>query len=423
MDEAIEVRDDGPGLSGLLITLYNREHLLTAFGEDFAQAATAQLQRQVQLWGAAVSVLGDGSFLAEPIPTDRHDLVGLAERWQLALTCTVLEWHSQCAVPVIGIRPVRRLTGDDRRGRSPTRYQPHSVQDAWPAPRLSPINCGRDWQHTYAKDMAIAEDFFALAEQGLVALALQPVARLPQDAHQPQCDEVLYHEALLRWQPDGRRLEGLGPGQVVDALERLGLVRLLDYAVLATSIDALERLPKLHLGCNLSASSLVLDTWWGSLLQRLAQRPAVASRLTVELTESTSIVDMETALAFTRQLQALGCHLALDDFGSGYGALGFALAVPLDVIKLDRSLLHAARGNRSAMKQLLNLARLCQTLAPRVVAEGVETPQDIYNLRLSELDWAQGFWLGRPRLGEPPLQLHWPARTASGPLQRFAPVD
>lgn len=420
MSEAIEVRDEGPAASGLLLTLYNREHLLAAFGEDFAQAAMTLLQGRVQRWGATVFVLNDGSFLAEPKPTERHDLAGLAERWQLALTCTVLEWQSRRALPVIGIRPVRSLTGGDR---SHSLYHPHSVPDAWPTPRLPPIDCGWDWQHAYARDMAIAAEFFTLAEQGQAALALQPITRLPKDVHQPQCDKILYYEALLRWYPDGRRLEGLGPGQVVGALERLGLVRILDHAVLASAVDALERYPELQLGCNLSASSLVLDTWWGSLLQRLAHRPEVASRLTIELTESTAVADMDAALAFTRQLKALGCQLALDDFGSGYGALSFALAVPLNVIKLDRSLLHAARGNRSAMEQLHNLARLCRNLAPTVVAEGVETPQDIHNLRLIELDWAQGFWLGRPLLGEPPLPVSWPERMTHSPLQQLVPIS
>lgn len=419
MSEAIEVRDEGPAASGLLLTLYNREHLLTAFGEDFAREAMALMQHQVQLWGATVIVLNDRSFIAEPRHSSRHDLVDLAERWQLALTCTVLERHLKRALPVIGIRPVCSLTEDDR---SQSLYQPYSTQDAWPAPRLPPINCGRDWRHSYARDMAIAADFFTLAKRDKVVLALQPIAQLPKDAHQPQCDKVLYYEALLRWHPDGRRLEGLGPGEVVEALERLGLVRSLDHAVLAAAVDALERHPELQLGCNLSASSLVLDTWWGSLLQRLAHLPEVACRLTVELTETTAVADMGAALALTRRLKSLGCRLALDDFGSGYGALSFALAVPLDAIKLDRSLLHAARGNRSAMEQLHNLARLCRNLAPTVVAEGVETPQDIHNLRLTELDWAQGFWLGRPALGEQPIQVRWADRLTSSSQQQRAPI-
>ncbi|MDR6235148.1 EAL domain-containing protein (putative c-di-GMP-specific phosphodiesterase class I) [Pseudomonas psychrotolerans] len=422
MNQAIAVKGESPAASGLLITLYNREHLLRAFGEDFAQAAIATLQRQVHLWGASVLALNTDSFLAEPAPAERHDLAALAERWQVALTCTVLEWHSQRALPVIGIRPVRSLMGDDRLDRLHPLH-PLSAQDAWPSLRPPPISYGWDWQLTYERDMAIAEDFFALAEQGQAALALQPIARQPRDAQRPQRNPVLYHEALLRWHPDNRRLKDLGPGQVVSALERLGLVRMLDHAVLTTVIDALERRPELHLGCNLSASSLVLDSWWSSPLQRLAQAPAVASRLTVELTESTAVGDMEAALAFTRHLKSLGCQLALDDFGSGYGALGFAMAVPLNVIKLDRSLLHGARGNRSAMEQLQNLSRLCRTLAPKVVAEGVETPQDMHNLRLIELDWAQGFWIGRPLLGEQPLHLRWPERIASNPSMQLIPTD
>jgi len=253
MNEAIEVRDEGPAASGLLLTLYNREHLLAAFGADFAQAAMASLQGQVRLWGASVVVLNDSSFLAEPLSAERHDLAGLAERWQLALSSTVLEWRSQRALPALGIRPVRSLTGTARLGHSPPLYHPHSARDAWPAPHLPPIDYGWDWQESYARDMAIASDFFRLAEQGQAALALQPIARLPKDAHQPQCAEVLYQEALLRWHPDGRRLEGIGPGQVVGALERLGLVRSLDHAVLVSVIEALERDPALQLGCNLSA--------------------------------------------------------------------------------------------------------------------------------------------------------------------------
>lgn len=239
-------------------------------------------------------------------------------------------------------------------------------------------NSGSDLQHTRYVYKALSLGRFALAFQPVVA------------AHAPAT--VLFHEGLLRYR---------GPSldfNVFAVLERRGAIGHLDRCVVNSVINVLERHPDLRLACNISAQSTRMDRAWDALWKRLADRPEVARRLVVEITESSQPPDVAQAIEFVATLQKLQCAVAIDDFGAGFATLEFVRAVRPDILKIDRGYLHRARQEPDSAQAFMHLLKLCQALAPCVVVEGVENEADHHRAVQAGAEWLQGFLFGTPQL-------------------------
>ncbi|MBY8968831.1 EAL domain-containing protein [Pseudomonas sp. P867] len=250
----------------------------------------------------------------------------------------------------------------------------------------------------YERDMEVALTYYRALIQGQASLVFQPIVQ------QGASSIVLYQEALVRLSA-GPSQSNPGPAQFVPALERLGLIRVLDHTVMMAVVNRLEVDPTARLGCNLSAQSLTSDALWDSLIERLLIHPDVAARLTLEITETAPLANFEAACVFVRRLQKAGCRIALDDFGAGHSSLAFANAIRPHVIKIDSSFVHAARRDISAADRLRKLAALCQTLAPYVVGEGIESTGDIELAAMANVGWLQGNGTGLPLPFNPSLDL------------------
>ncbi|KNH07951.1 diguanylate cyclase/phosphodiesterase (GGDEF & EAL domain) with PAS/PAC sensor(s) [Candidatus Burkholderia brachyanthoides] len=248
-------------------------------------------------------------------------------------------------------------------------------------PQLALPQFGSKWRLGYERDMALAVAFERSLAEGRVSLTFQPIVRYDQPLI------LLYSEALLRVTglPDGA-----GAARLIPVLERLGLVRALDRVVVDAVLGRLESDRTAVLGCNISARSLVIDGWWLSFFDRLADDPDVAARLTIEITETAPINDFDAAVEFARRLKDLGCRISLDDFGVSYSSLAFARALRPDVIKLDASWLLGSWRGKPDLLMLQKLAAFCHHLAPCVVAEGVECDEDMRTVFESGIDWVQG---------------------------------
>jgi EAL domain-containing protein (putative c-di-GMP-specific phosphodiesterase class I) len=205
--------------------------------------------------------------------------------------------------------------------------------------------------------------------------------------------EVLYQECLARlcverrvWSPDS----------FLPKLESAGLMRWFDRLVMERVIDALCRDGDAVLGCNVSGASAVDDVWWEPVYARLEREPQVAARLVIEITESAPL-DPIKGRSFVFRLQRLGCRVAVDDFGKGYGVYtAMAIAHP-DIVKLDRTLLLAAHRERSGVKRLRAMVELAGEYAPQVVVEGVATVEDLRVVTEVGAKWAQGWHFMRER--------------------------
>lgn len=411
-----------------LIELYNRDHLAVVYGEDFAVAALHALQRQVRGWGGAIAAVDAKRFLVT-LPRQKREGSGdapgvikqlLIQHWQLALSAAPFVRADQRALLVVGVDRVTSCAGQKYLDGGLAQLQEVECQGRW-VPVLAPPQCGWAWRLGYEVDMETALVFHRALLQGRASLVFQPIVcgrRLVTGPNTPperaSLPEPLYQEALLRLsmrddEPD------LRPGDLVAVLERLGLVRLLDQAVLSAVIDRLEAQPGLRLGCNLSAMSLAPDEgWWRGLLERLQAQPVVATRLTLEITETAALPDFERAVDLAKQLKALGCQIAIDDLGCGHTRLDFIREVGPSIIKISGEWVEAASISRSATDQLQRLGALAATFAPVVIAEGVGTQEHLAAAYVAGIDWMQGRAVAEHVQPRPPVVLELPCGASIG---------
>jgi diguanylate cyclase (GGDEF)-like protein len=204
-------------------------------------------------------------------------------------------------------------------------------------------------------------------------------------------------EALLRWQPPREAMRY--PGQFVPAAEQSGLIVDIGAWVLEAGCAQMAQwcaagVAPPRLALNVSVFQL-RQADFPKLVRRALEHAGVApERLEFELTES--VFADEDALATLHKLAALGVHLSLDDFGTGYSSLGYLRAHPVQTIKIDRSFIEEVATSLTAATLAETMITMAHALGKKVVAEGVETMQQLEFLRTRHCDYAQGFYLARP---------------------------
>ena len=210
---------------------------------------------------------------------------------------------------------------------------------------------------------------------------------------------VSHHEALVRL-ADEADAPPIAPAAFLPAAERHGLIGDIDRMVLDKVAAVLGRAGPAsgaRIAVNLSALSVSDERMLGYIQRRLAHHGASPSRLVIELTETASICDMHQAKAFCASAQALGCAVALDDFGAGFGALHYLKHLPFSYLKIDGDFISGLP--RSAHDQLVvrALVGLARGMGFSTIAEFVRDRPTLELLRELGVDYAQGFHLGRPR--------------------------
>lgn len=212
---------------------------------------------------------------------------------------------------------------------------------------------------------------------------------------------IVGFEALLRWQHPVRGL--LAPDEFISVAEETGLIRELGWWNLKEACRQLrdwrvrsDLYRDVTVSVNLSAKqflqpNLVADI--GKLLDELAL-PAKALKL--EITESTVMADPATAAEMLQQIKSLGISLAIDDFGTGYSSLSYLHRFPLDTLKIDRSFIKDSNEAGEGMEIARTIMPMASNLRLDVVAEGVETIEQVTLLRKLRCKYAQGYFFSRP---------------------------
>jgi len=218
---------------------------------------------------------------------------------------------------------------------------------------------------------------------------------------QPQVDlatgDVIGLEALARWPSEAPQT--VTPRTMVDAVEWLGLHRELVVNVLARVATALDRLGGVLAGriwINLSPSDLASPKAAAELLELFHAHGIPFDRIGVELTETLPAVDLEIAREAFAHLRRHGVGVALDDFTTGSSTLHLLSRLPLDVIKLDRSVVQGIATDQASQVLTRAILDICRHHGVRCVAEGVESRDDLDRLAHIGVETVQGFVLSRP---------------------------
>ncbi|MBI5937308.1 MAG: EAL domain-containing protein [Betaproteobacteria bacterium] len=206
-------------------------------------------------------------------------------------------------------------------------------------------------------------------------------------------------EALLRWQHPVRGM--IYPGEFIPIAEDSRLIESIGQWVLNTSLDLLQQwdgdseLGHLHIAVNASARQLNNAEFAGQVKAMLEQRAFQRGNLHIEITESTLMKDIERSLAQLQALKDLGLKLAVDDFGTGYSSLNYLKQLPINMLKIDQSFIRGIPDDSHDKTISLAIINLAHTLQYEVVAEGIETREQLAFLEQAGCELGQGFHFAR----------------------------
>lgn len=226
-----------------------------------------------------------------------------------------------------------------------------------------------------------------------------------QVAYQPivsvTTEEITGFEALVRWHHPERGL--ISPSEFIPVAEETGLIIAIGQWVLRESCQQLRQwqlqfpaMKPLTINVNLSGKHFSQPHLVEQIQQILQETGLAPSSLKLEITESAIITSPEQAAIVLKQLKALGMQLCIDDFGTGYSSLAYLHYFPIDVLKIDRSFVNQMDKNGEQLAIIRAIVTLAHNLGMNVVAEGVETTNQLQQLRKLQCDQAQGYLFSRP---------------------------
>jgi EAL domain-containing protein (putative c-di-GMP-specific phosphodiesterase class I) len=221
--------------------------------------------------------------------------------------------------------------------------------------------------------------------------------------YQPQyvvdTGELVGVEALVRW--NHPQLGLLGPGAFVPVLEESTLIFEAGHWIIREAVQAAGKLaasmPSVKsVALNVSPKQF-RDPRLVSVLRQAIKRWCIdPQRITMEITESALIENVEDAHAILTQVREMGVRIAIDDFGTGYSSLGYLARFRPDLLKLDKSFVDNIATDEMTYTVVEGVIALAHKLGVTVVAEGVETQEQLARLREAHCDKLQGFLLSRP---------------------------
>jgi len=221
--------------------------------------------------------------------------------------------------------------------------------------------------------------------------------------YQPKIDlesgDMVSMEALVRWQHPSRGL--VSPVEFIPIAEESGMIMSLGLWVLnnacrQTKSWQLQGLTDLQVAVNVSPSQLLSANFLKSVLGCLADFELDARFLEIEITEEVLASDQENCIAVLNQIRDAGISVAVDDFGTGYSSLGYLNQFPISKLKIDRSFvtdIDKIKSNHAIVDAIIALS---QKLGIKVIAEGIETEQELAILKTLQCDQGQGYLFNRP---------------------------
>jgi EAL domain-containing protein (putative c-di-GMP-specific phosphodiesterase class I) len=233
---------------------------------------------------------------------------------------------------------------------------------------------------------ALENNEFVLHYQPLVTLETERISGL---------------EALVRWAHPERGM--IPPLDFIPLAEESGLIIPIGRWVLETACKEARRLqdlypknPPLTMAVNLSARQLQSPTIVSDVRAALEASGTPPASLTLEVTESAMLKNIDLSVLRLRELRDLGVRIAIDDFGAGYSSLGYIRQFPVDILKVDRSFIDRIDKGEEELALAAAIIDIAKVLNLRPVAEGVERAEQLERLLELGCDSAQGYYFARP---------------------------
>lgn len=242
------------------------------------------------------------------------------------------------------------------------------------------------------EQLALAADLHKALEKKELFLLYQPMVDL-------KTQKIISAEALIRWQHPTRGL--ISPLEFIEVAEETGLIPLIGEWVIKTACAQNKHWQKLGIdpikvAVNVSGIQFKQDNVVEVVEEALSEAGLAPQYLNLELTESSIMGDTQTYIYAMNALKRLGVGLVIDDFGTGYSSLSYLKRFPVNKIKIDKSFvrdIHTDEDDKAIVKAIIAMA---QQLKLRVVAEGVETREQLTFLKNQHCDEIQGFYFSPP---------------------------
>ena len=246
----------------------------------------------------------------------------------------------------------------------------------------------------------LEQDLQSAFANGEFELFYQPIVSLDDD-------KITSFEALLRWNHPERG--PVSPAEFVPVAEDMGLIIPLGEWILRTACSEVATWPDdVRVSVNVSSVQLTNKNLVNAVVGAIASAGIAPNRLELEITESVLIHNTAANLATLKRLYELGVRFAMDDFGTGYSSLSYLLSFPFHKIKIDKCFIAALSDKNESHAIVRAITDLARSLKLRVTAEGVETEQQLQQVRLLGCTEMQGYLLSPPRPAAEILQFFTP---------------
>ena len=230
---------------------------------------------------------------------------------------------------------------------------------------------------------ALNDNRFVLAKQPIYDIKKQYITK---------------YEVLLRMLDESDGL--VMPAGFLPPAERFGLIHDIDKWVVTHAIQELAAINEgrsdIFYSINLSAKSFENDEIITCITDEISRYNLPASLLIFEITETAAMADISLTIKFMKKLQNLGCQIALDDFGVGYSSFSHLKSLPVDYVKIDGSFVKDITDNEVSYAVVKSMNDISHTMGKKTVAEFVETEQCLILLAKIGIDYAQGYYIGKP---------------------------
>src|SRR6202521_4775401 len=255
-----------------------------------------------------------------------------------------------------------------------------------------------DMRASLVARLQVETDLRHALERGEFRNFYQPIVAL-------ESGRIVGFEALLRWQHPTRGL--IAPDQFIHVAEETGLIRELGWWNLREACRQLSDWKKhsdnylnFTMNVNLSAKQFLQPNLVEEIRDLMHELEFSPGTLKLEITESTIMIDPTATTKMLRQIKALGILLAIDDFGTGYSSLSYLHRFPIATLKIDRSFISGMGDDGEGMEIARTILPMANNLRLDVVAEGVETIQQVALLKKLECKYGQGYYFSRPLTAE-----------------------